>query len=70
MLQKVLRAHLRHAQVMYKLLTGRFPSRVASAGFLFFLGHFSYLGNMQEDIFDDKPGENWVGSPAMKRRGI
>ena len=21
----------------------------------------------QEDIFDDKPGENWVGSPAMKR---
>lgn len=33
--------------VMYKLLTGRFPSR--------------------EDIFDDKPGENWVGSPAMKR---
>jgi len=32
--------------VMYKLLTGRFPSR---------------------DIFDDKPGENWVGSPAMKR---
>ncbi|CAJ1342310.1 unnamed protein product [Effrenium voratum] len=33
--------------VMYKLLTGRFPSR--------------------EAIFDDGPGENWVGSPAMKR---
>jgi len=33
--------------VMYKLLTGVFPSR--------------------EEIFDDKPGENWVGSPAMKR---
>jgi len=33
--------------IMYKLLTGRFPSR--------------------PDIFDDLPGENWVGSPAMKR---
>jgi len=33
--------------IMYKLLTGRSPSR--------------------SDIFDDKPGENWVGSPAMKR---
>jgi len=33
--------------VMYKLITGVFPSR--------------------EDIFDDKPGENWVGSPAMQR---
>ena len=64
--------NLRHAQVMYKLLTGRFPSRVASAGFIFFswLFFLRYLGNMQEDIFDDKPGENWVGSPAMKRRGI
>eukprot|EP00913_Durusdinium_trenchii_P024373 g22882.t1 len=28
-----------HPKVMYKLLTGRFPSR--------------------EEIFDDKPGENW-----------
>jgi len=33
--------------IMYKLLTGKFPSRA--------------------DIFDDLPGENWVGSPAMKR---
>merc|ERR550532_2063653 len=33
--------------IMYKLLTGKFPSR--------------------SDIFDDLPGENWVGSPAMKR---
>jgi len=33
--------------VMYKLLTGEFPSN--------------------EDIFDDQPGENWVGSPAMQR---
>eukprot|EP00927_Polykrikos_kofoidii_P007533 TRINITY_DN13095_c0_g2_i1.p1 TRINITY_DN13095_c0_g2~~TRINITY_DN13095_c0_g2_i1.p1 ORF type:complete len:361 (+),score=52.43 TRINITY_DN13095_c0_g2_i1:96-1178(+) len=33
--------------IMYKLLTGRFPSRAS--------------------IFDDKPGENWVGSPSMKR---
>jgi len=33
--------------IMYKLLTGKFPSR--------------------PDIFDDQPGENWVGSPAMKR---
>eukprot|EP00929_Paragymnodinium_shiwhaense_P020687 TRINITY_DN13700_c0_g1_i1.p1 TRINITY_DN13700_c0_g1~~TRINITY_DN13700_c0_g1_i1.p1 ORF type:complete len:466 (+),score=131.77 TRINITY_DN13700_c0_g1_i1:108-1505(+) len=33
--------------IMYKLLTGKFPSR--------------------KQIFDDKPGENWVGSPAMKR---
>jgi len=33
--------------VMYKLVTGRFPSK--------------------EDMFDDQPGENWVGSPAMKR---
>lgn len=33
--------------VMYKLLTGDFPSN--------------------EDIFDDQPGENWVGSPAMQR---
>mmetsp|Transcript_23190 Transcript_23190/g.60531 ORF Transcript_23190/g.60531 Transcript_23190/m.60531 type:complete len:443 (-) Transcript_23190:79-1407(-) len=33
--------------IMYKLLTGKFPSR--------------------PDIFDDLPGENWVGSPAMKR---
>merc|ERR1719327_1440077 len=31
--------------IMYKLLTGRFPSR--------------------PDIFDDEPGENWVGSEAM-----
>jgi len=33
--------------IMYKLLTGKFPSR--------------------PDIFDDLPGENWVGSPAMRR---
>jgi len=33
--------------IMYKLLTGKFPSR--------------------NDIFDDLPGENYVGSPAMKR---
>merc|ERR1719245_2288913 len=33
--------------IMYKLLTGKFPSR--------------------HDIFDDKPGENFVGSPAMRR---
>merc|ERR550539_1384656 len=33
--------------IMYKLLTGKFPTRT--------------------DIFDDLPGENWVGSPAMKR---
>eukprot|EP00930_Biecheleria_cincta_P022799 TRINITY_DN16584_c0_g1_i1.p1 TRINITY_DN16584_c0_g1~~TRINITY_DN16584_c0_g1_i1.p1 ORF type:complete len:348 (-),score=68.08 TRINITY_DN16584_c0_g1_i1:198-1241(-) len=33
--------------VMYKLLTGEFPSN--------------------EEIFDDQPGENWVGSPAMQR---
>jgi len=33
--------------VMYKLLTGEFPSR--------------------EELFDDRPGENWVGSPAMLR---
>jgi len=33
--------------VMYKLLTGEFPSN--------------------EDLFDDQPGENWVGSPAMQR---
>ena len=68
--------NLRHAQVMYKLLTGRFPSRVAPADLL---GHFGifcpshvswHLGDVQEDMFDDKPGENWVGSPAMKRRGI
>lgn len=33
--------------IMYKLLTGKFPSRA--------------------EIFDDQPGENWVGSSAMKR---
>mmetsp|Transcript_92691 Transcript_92691/g.259063 ORF Transcript_92691/g.259063 Transcript_92691/m.259063 type:complete len:343 (+) Transcript_92691:112-1140(+) len=33
--------------VMYKVLTGRFPTR--------------------DDIFDDMPGENWVGSPSMQR---
>uniref|UniRef100_A0A7S0B5N5 Protein kinase domain-containing protein n=1 Tax=Pyrodinium bahamense TaxID=73915 RepID=A0A7S0B5N5_9DINO len=33
--------------IMYKLLTGKFPSNA--------------------EIFDDLPGENWVGSPAMKR---
>ncbi|CAK0852428.1 unnamed protein product [Prorocentrum cordatum] len=33
--------------IMYKLLTGRFPTR--------------------REIFDSLPGENWVGSPAMKR---
>lgn len=32
--------------VMYKLLTGRFPSR--------------------EDIFDDKPGENWVRGQGIR----
>jgi len=33
--------------VMFKVLTGEFPSR--------------------DEIFDDLPGQNWVGSPQMKR---
>lgn len=33
--------------VMYKVLSGEFPSR--------------------DELFDDLPGQNWVGSPQMKR---